>query len=154
MEEAQSHTNLLELKAAYQALQCFLKEKNGQSNGRIVRESDGESIPVPSLPAFIGDMELVPCPSDNDSCRVFTGQQKHHSRLGVEALSGQQQLAPVPGSVRYIESSEGSIHYRPIRLQNEPPAPCILQLEAQSRGFGGRCFLYIVDLVLAYFILV
>ena len=89
-------------------------------------------------------MELVPFPTDNDSCRVFTGQRKHHSRLGVEASSGQQQLAPVPGSVRYIESSDGSIHYRPIRLQNEPPAPSILQLEAQSRGFGSRCFLHIL----------
>ena len=49
-------------------------DQNGQSNSHLLHELNGKSVFVPTVPAYIGNMELVSCSPDHYPCRVFTRQ--------------------------------------------------------------------------------
>ena len=130
------HINLLELKAAYLALQCFLKET--LSTHVLMRLDKRTAIAYlnrmggpsyPPLPAGDRHMELVPCMPDYTPCRVPTWYREYQGRLGVEAPSRQQQLGTMPISIRGIELPNGTALHRSVCVQNQLSITGLLQLE-------------------------
>ena len=90
VNEAQCYINFLELKAAYLAIQCFLKER---SEVNVLLRLDNHTavaylnhiggIYDLSMLSSSQDMGVVPSTGDNDPCRISAWCKKCSSRLGV-----------------------------------------------------------------------
>ena len=121
---------------------CF--DQDGQSDSHLLFEPDGEPVTVSIVPAITGNMELVSRSPDNHSCRVSPWQREHDSRLGVSTPSRQQQLAPMPCSVRCIASPFRPFYHGSICFQDEPSTSGVLQLETRSGCLSSRWIFHLM----------
>ena len=70
---------------------------------------------------------------------IYARQRKHNSRLGIETSSRQQQLAPVPCSVRCIESPNGffTMDLFASRMNHQPPVYCSWRMDPGALAVDG-----------------
>ena len=154
-EESQSHINMLELKAAFLAIQSFLKEQ--EAVNVLVRLDNRTAIAYLNR---MGSSSLTPlcrlAIQVWDWCLARQIVLRAEYLPGVENTTadwesrhgqtppGQQRLAVMPVSFRHPQPHAGPIFDRFICLQNEPPVTFILQLEARPRCMHNRCILSIM----------
>ena len=122
--EAGSHINLLELKAAYLALHYSLKES--------VRTCFGIRLDNQTTISYLNHIGTLTFPLCQLALNIWTWCLTHqitlhaeclsgteyYSRLGIKALSWQQQLGTLPVSAQGTESSTRLILYRSVCFQN------------------------------------
>ena len=149
-EEACFHINLLELKVAYLALQCFLKETvlthvlmrlDNRTAIAYLNQMGGPSyFPLASWKSTYGTGALhTRLPSmqstylDSENTRADWESRHHHDSSNWELR--------MPVSIRDIELPNGTALHRSVCVQNQLPINGLLQLETQSRSqVGGRIF--------------
>ena len=151
-EESQSHINMLELKAAFLAIQSFFEgtgsseclSETGQPDSNCVSEQDGWFFSDSPLSSCYSGLGLVSSSPNCFTSRIPTRRREHNRRLGIKTPPGQQRLAVMPVSFRHPQPHAGPIFDRFICLQNKPPVTFILQLEARPRCMHNRCILSIM----------
>ena len=126
VNEARCHIDFLELKAAYLAIQCFLKERSGvnvllrlDNRTAIAYLNHMGGIYDLSMLSSNRDMGVVPSTGDNDPCRISAWHGECSSRLGVTSPQRQQQLASVTSSLRCIEPIAWPFFHRLFCIQDQ-----------------------------------
>ena len=141
-EERQLHINLLELKAAFLALQVFAARRNNihiQYDGDCLHQQEGRhtfSTPVrPGTPSMgVGLIQ-----ENHPAGGAHSGQGKQGSRQGIEGRSGPERLDAPPGGVPGDQPQMGPLGHRSLCGTPQHATPQIFQLQTRPDGGSSRC---------------
>ena len=119
--------------------------QDGQCNSDLLCEQDGRYPLVSNVESGSRGMEMVHCKIDQNTCRASTRERECTGRLAITPLWRLQRLKAGQGSVHQAERSDGTIHHRSLRLQNEQAVASVLQLEARSIRIYSGCTINPMD---------
>ena len=147
-EKVDTHINILELKAAFFALQAFLPQLKQQhiqfgiENKTVVAYINklggtrSHHLDISSL----SDVEFCRRQKTNLASSVCSQRGKSHCRQKVKGVSGQPGMDAASSSVSGIAKRSWLFRKRSLCNTCEPSGSCVCQLETRAWGSCHRCF--------------
>ena len=147
-EKVDTHINILELKAAFFALQTFLPQLKWQciqfgidnkTAVAYINKLRGNPFTSSDI-SILRDVKFCSRQKTNLVSSVCSHRGKSHCRQKVKGVSGQPGMDAASSSVSGIAKRSWLFQYRPLCNTCESSDSCICQLETRAWGSCHRCF--------------